>query len=185
MNETLKTIMERYSCRDFSNDPLTQDQVQALVDAALASPSALNRQPWHIIVVTNKALIQEMDTYAMSTIKTQNPEGYQRLMDRGGSMFYNAPCLIVIAKATTDNPDYATLDCGIVSQNIALGAHALGLGSVICGMARIPLSGEKGAEFMERIQFPEGYTFGMAVCVGTAASGKAPHDLDPSKVTYI
>jgi len=182
MNDVLKTIADRNSCRNFSPEPITEAQVSALVDAALAAPSAMNRQPWHIIAITNKPLIDEMDRYAMEGIKTGNPDAYQRMMDRGGTIFYNAPCLLVIAK---DDTDYATLDAGIVSQNIALAAHSLGLGSVICGMARMPLNGEKGEAFKKRINFPEGYTFGMAVCVGTAITGKAPHELDYSKVTHI
>ena len=182
MNDVLKAIAERNSCRNFSPEPITEAQVSALVDAALAAPSAMNRQPWHIIAITNKPLIEEMDKHVMDGIKTNNPEAYQRMMDRGGTVFYNAPCLIVIAKNDTD---YATLDAGIVSQNIALAAHSLGLGNVICGMARMALDGKIGEELKKRINFPEGYVFGMAVCVGTAITGKAPHELDYGKVTYI
>jgi len=182
MNEVLKAIYDRYSCRDFSPEPLSSEQVDTLVKSALAAPSAVNRQPWHIIAITNKQLLEEMDAHALDTIKTQSEEFYKRMMDRGGTIFYNAPCLIVIAK---DNSDFATLDCGIVSQNVALAAHSMGLGSVICGMARSTLEGAKGEEFKKRIKLPEGYSFGMSVCVGRALSGKAPHELDMQKVTYI
>jgi nitroreductase len=182
MNEVIKAILERYSCRDFSAAPLSCQQVDTLVKAALASPSAVNRQPWHIIAITDKNLLDEMDSYALEGIKAQSEEFYKRMMDRGGKIFYNAPCLIVIAK---DGSDYAALDCGIVSQNIALAAHSMGLGSVICGMARSTLEGAKGEEFKKRIKIPEGYVFGMSVCVGTALSGKEPHELDMLKVTYI
>ena len=182
MNEVQKAIKDRYSCRDFSPAPLTKEQVKALAEAALAAPSALNLQPWHIIVITDKALIEEYDANAMEILKSQNSEAYKRMADRGGSIFYNAPCLIVIAK---DASDHATLDCGIASQNVALAAHGMGLGSVICGMARIPLSGPRAQEWAKRLQIPEGYTFGMSVCVGAAQSGKAPHELDFAKVTYI
>ena len=182
MNEILKAILERYSCREFSPAPLTSDQVQALGQAALAAPSALNRQPWHIIVITDKALIDEYDADAMSILKTQNSEAYQHMTTRGGKIFYNAPCLVIIAQ---DSTDYATVDCGIATQNVALAAHAMGLGNVICGMARIPLSGPRAEEWKKRLQIPEGYGFGMSVCVGTAQSGKTPHDLDFSKLTFI
>ena len=182
MNEILKVIAERYSCRDFSPEALSKEHVDALVNAALAAPSAMNRQPWHIIAVTDKAIIEEMDACAMAHIKEQNAEWYQRMADRGGKIFYDAPCIIFIA---SDGSEYAACDYGIVSQNVALAAHALGLGSVICGMARIPLSSEKGADFISRLKFPEGYVFGMSVCVGKVKSGKAPHELDYSKVTYI
>ena len=182
MNDVLKTIAGRNSCRNFSPAPISDDQVKELVNAALASPSALNRQPWHIIVVTKKALIEEMDSYSMECLKAQSEETYKRMVDRGGTIFYDAPCLIFIAKNDTD---YATLDCGIVSQNIALAAHSMGLGSVICGMARMPLGGPKADYFKSKINLPDGFVFGMAVCVGVPVSGKAPHDLDYSKVTYI
>ena len=182
MNEVIKAIFDRYSCRDFSPQPLGNEQVETLVKAALAAPSAMNRQPWHIIAITNKGLIEEMDGHIMAGIKANDETAYQRMMDRGGKIFYDAPCLIVVAK---DSSDYAALDSGIVSQNIALAAHAMGLGSVICGMARMALDGPGAEAFKKRIKLPEGYVFGMSVCVGKALSGKAPHELDSQKATYI
>jgi len=181
MNEVLEAIKERNSCRNFSCEPISDSQIDALVRAALAAPSGMNLQPWHVIVVTDKALLTEMDNYAMEMLKAQNEAVYQRMADRGGTVFYNAPCLIVIAKAH----DSADTDCGIMSQNIALAAHSMGLGNVICGIARVIFDGAKGSEFAKRIQIPEGYKFGLSVCVGTAISGKEPHELDMQKVTYI
>ena len=183
MNETLKTITERYSCRDFADTPLACDQVKAITGAALAAPSAMNRQPWHVIVITDKAFIEELDAEGMSLLAAaEDKSGYERIMSRGGKMYYNTPCMIVVA---SDGSPYASMDCGILSQNLALAAHSLGLGSVICGMAGIPLSGPHGAALKERMQFPKGYEFGIAVLVGTPKSGKAPHDLDENKVTYM
>jgi len=183
MNETLKTIAERYSCRNFTGAPLSEAQINTLVDAALAAPSAMNLQPWHVIVVTDKALIDEMDDVAMSVLAAEEDKSvYERIKSRGGKVFYNAPCMVMIA---SDGSDHGLMDCGILSQNVALAAHSLGLGNVICGMARIPLNGPQGEEFKRRMQFPEGYGFGMSVLVGTAKSGKAPHELDMNKVTYI
>jgi len=183
MNETLKTIAERYSCRDFADTPLTDEQIKAIVDAALAAPSAMNRQPWHVIMVTDKALVDEIDNEGMSTLAAaEDKSAYERILSRGGKLFYNAPCMVMIA---SDGSHYAPMDCGIVSENVALAAHALGLGSVICGMAGIPLSGPRGDEFKERMQFPDGYSFGIAVLIGIANSGKEPHEHDMGKVTYI
>ena len=183
MSDTLKTIAERYSCRDFADTPLTCEQLKALVDAALAAPSAMNRQPWHVIAITNKALIDELDAEGMSILAAaEDNSGYERIKSRGGKMYYNAPCMIMVA---SDGSAFASMDCGILSQNIALAAHALGLGSVICGMAGIPLSGPRGEALKKRLQFPEGYGFGIAVLVGTAKSSKAAHDPAQAKVTYI
>jgi len=183
MNETMKSILERYSCRDFYDTPLTDDQVKNLVDAALAAPSAVNRQPWRVIVITYKALIDEMDAEGMKVLAAEEDKsGYERIMSRGGKIFYNAPCMIMVA---SDGSSYALMDCGILSQNVSLAAHSLGLGSVICGMARIPLNGPNGCALKERMNFPEGFEFGIAILVGTAKSGKDPHELDYSKVSYV
>ncbi|MCL2047345.1 MAG: nitroreductase [Defluviitaleaceae bacterium] len=178
-NETLKAIMERNTCRDFKPEPLEPTQIERLVNAALAAPSAMNLQPWHIIVVTDDSLIMEMDEAVMEFIK-HDAEWHKRMLDRGGRVFYNAPCMIFIAK---DESEAAPLDCGIVSQNIALAAHSMGLGSVICGMARYAI--DHNPEFAKRLKFPDGYSFGMSVGVGQINTGKAPHELDKNKVTYI
>jgi len=183
MNETLKTIAGRYSCRDFTGAPLAGDQIHAIANAAAAAPSAMNRQPWHVIVVTDKALIDELDDEGMRILAAaEDKSGYERILSRGGKVFYNAPCMVMVA---SDGSDYAAMDCGILSQNVALAAHSLGLGSVICGMAGIPLSGPRGDALKKRMKFPSGYGFGIAVLVGAAKSGKAPHELDMAKITYV
>ena len=184
MNEVLKAIAQRYSCRDFADAPLERTQIDAIVKAALAAPSGLNRQPWHIIVITDKALIEEMDAEGMRMLaeSPEYKEAYERMLSRGGKLLYNAPCMFLIA---SDTSDYATIDCGILCQNITLAAESLGLGSIIVAMANFPLSGPRGEEFKKRVKFPEGYKFGMAVLVGTVQTGKEPHELDMTKVTYI
>jgi len=183
MNETLKIITERYSCRDFTGAALKDAEVKALVDAALAAPSGMNRQPWHIIVVNDKGLIDELDVEAMSVLAAaEDKSGYERIKSRGGKVYYNAPCMLLV---TSDDSDFAAMDCGILSQNVALAAASLGLGSVICGMAGIPFSGPRGDELKKRLKFPEGHRFAISVLAGAAKSGKAPHELDKGKVTYI
>ena len=179
MNETMKTIMERYSCRDFADTPLTKEQLKTLATAALAAPSGMNRQPWRIIFLTDKKLIEEMDVEGMKEMKTQDREMFERFVGRGGTLFYNAPCMVVVLTKTN-----ASLDCGILTQNIALAAHSIGLGNVICGLTGIPLSGPRGAEFKERIGFQEDEEFAMSILVGYANSGKEPHELDWNKVTF-
>lgn len=48
-----QAIMDRRSTRGFDGAPLTDAEIKTLVDAALQSPSAMNRQPWHFAFVKN------------------------------------------------------------------------------------------------------------------------------------
>ena len=60
-NETLSLISSRRSHRAYEKTPLTQEQLDALLRAAVESPSAVNRQPWHFTVVRNQALLDELN----------------------------------------------------------------------------------------------------------------------------
>lgn len=181
MNETLQVIHNRYSCRGFDGKAINKKLLEAIALAGAASPSARNQQLWEIVVITDKGLIGEMDAEGMRILsELQDKSFYQRFMDRGGTLFYNAPCMfLILIRPGTE------LDCGIVSENIALAASSLGLGNVICGMAKIPFDGPKSAEFKKRIGFPDGWEFGMSVLVGNATVTKAPHEPDLTKIRFV
>ena len=161
MNETLQTIANRYSCRAYTGRPVEREKLEAIAKAAIQAPSAMNRQPWQVIVITNKTLLDEMDADGIATLKG---EALERFNKWGGKLFFNVPCMFLVLKKTG-----ADLDTGILTQNISLAATSLGLGNVICGMARIPYSGERGEEFRSRIGIPEGWEFGMTVLLGYEA----------------
>lgn len=181
MNETLSVIEERYSCRAYTGQLPQREALDAIAKAAVQSPSAVNRQPWQVVVITDKALIDEMDAEGMRIFSEAEDKGtYQRMMERGGKLYYNAPCMYLILQQPGTE-----MDTGIVSQNITLAATALGLGSVICGLAAIPFKGPKGEEFKSRIGFPEGYEFGIAVLVGHPVGEGTPHQPDTGKIRYL
>ena len=183
MNETLKHINERYTCRDFKETQLMPQQIDELVKAALSAPSAMNLQPWHIIMVTDKKLIDELDEEGMRIIgEWEDKSTFERFKERGGKLFYNAPCLVIIL---SDGSTWGTLDCGILCENMVIAAESMGLGSCIVGMAGVPLSGPKAEEYKKIFRFPEGYTFAIAVLAGEINSGKEPHGHDLCKVSYI
>ncbi|MDR0315198.1 MAG: nitroreductase family protein [Oscillospiraceae bacterium] len=183
MNEILKAIAQRFSCRDFDETALTDAQIKAITDAALAAPSARNIQPWHITIITDKKLIDELDAEGMNVLSAAEDKSvYERVRARGGKLFYNSPCAIVVS---SDGSNYADIDSGILSQNVTLAAHSLGLGSVICGMMEIPLSGPYGNEYKKRMQFPDGYDFVIAILIGGVKTAKEPHKLDTGKLTFV
>lgn len=181
MNDVLKTIATRYSCRDFTGDKVEQEKLEAIALAALQAPSAMNRQPWKVIVIKDKSLLDEMDASVMDMLSKQEDKTiYDRMMSRGGKLFYNAPCMFVIAKQEGKD-----LDCGIVTENIALASSSMGLGNCICGMFRMVFETEK-AEYYKEMIIPGGYELGMSVLVGYSANNEGtPHPADTSKITYI
>jgi len=177
MNEVLNVIKNRYSCRSFTGEAIENEKIEALALAAVQAPSAMNQQPWKVIVIKDKNLIDQMDDYGMNILKNQEDQSsYERMMDRGGKLLYNAPLMIVVAIKEGKG-----LDCGIVIENVALAATSMGLGNVICGMARMPLSNE---EFAKKV-LPEGYVFGTSILVGYATGEGTPHQPDLDKITYI
>ena len=183
MNEVLKAITERNSCRDFADAPLTDEQIKTIAGAALAAPSAMNKQPWHVVLIKDKSVIDELNDEGMNILgAADDKSAYNRMMERGGKLLYNAPCLVLIL---SDGSAYAPIDCGILCENVALAAHSIGLSSCIVGMAGVPLNGPKGDSFKKRLKFPDGYTFAIGVLVGKPVTGKEPHEHDTSKITFI
>jgi len=181
MNSTLKIIDARYSCRNYTDTPLTEEQIKAIAQAAVASPSAMNVQPWQIIIVKDKKMIDELDAAGMKVFGAMDDKSvYNRMTERGGKLFYNAACAVFIAIQPGAN-----LDCGIVCENICIAAESMGLGSVICGLAGAIFSGEDGEKAKSTLKFPVGYTFGMSVLIGNPVEPGKPHEPDFSKVTYI
>ena len=179
---TIEAIQTRYSCRAFANQMPTNEQLDTIAKAAIASPSGMNRQAWRVVVVKNKELIAEMEAEGMQNMAALPDKSiYKRIMDRGGKLFYNAPCMIVVPIENGTQ-----FDCGIVSENIALAATAIGLDSLICGLANFSFAGEKAAAFKAQLNFPEGYELGIAVLLGYAKNaGGKPHEPDTSKITWV
>ncbi|MCL2051891.1 MAG: nitroreductase family protein [Lachnospiraceae bacterium] len=181
MKENLELFSKRYSCRSFTDELPEMEKVEAIALAGVRSPSAMNKQPWLINVITDKALLTEMDEAIMKLMSEMEDQSmYERMTERGGKVFYNAPCMFLILKQPGTD-----LDCGIVTENITLAATSLGLGNVICGLASFAFTGEKGDEFMKRTGFVSGYEFGMTVLVGFEAMKGTPHEPDMAKITHI
>lgn len=187
--DTLKSIQTRYSCRAFTDQMPENEALQKIAYAAVSAPSAMNRQPWQVIVLKNQELIAELEAEGMKNLAALPDKSiYERIQSRGGKLYYNAPCMVIVTVAKDEAADSCAelLDCGIVTENIALAATSLGIDTLICGLAALSFSGEKGREFKERLHFPDGYDLGIAVLLGyAAASGGVPHMPDKSKITWI
>ena len=182
---TIDAVKARYSCRAFSDKMPSDADLQVIAEAAVAAPSAMNQQPWRVIIVKDKQLLAELETEAMKNIAALPDKGtYERIMSRGGKIYYNTPCQFIVA--ITKANKWQDIDCGIITQNIALAATSLGINSLICGLIEFAFSGDKGDYFKEKLGLPAGFDINIAVLLGYAEnSGGTPHEIDRSKISVV
>jgi nitroreductase len=159
------------------------ETVALLAKAALAAPSANNAQPVNVIVVQNVPLILELEKAVFDYfVKIGNETVVERIKSRKNKVFYDASTVFFLAVKNK-----AAADVGIMSENIAIAAGALGLAHVILGLPAAVFNDPSTADYWKgKLGFPEGYEYGLAVAVGYAADeGKPPHEIDLGKLSYI
>lgn len=183
-NAVLDTIAARRSHRAYENKPVSQEHIDLLLKAFLESPSAINKQPWHISVVRNQEMLDEMNKIIRNEMmKRAAGDRSPRFADSQFHVFYHAPVVFFISADPAWR--YSALDSGIAVQNIALAAESLGLGSVILGMPRDVFTSERADEFKKALQFNEGEEFMIAIAVGHPADDKSAHPIHEGHISYI
>lgn len=186
MNEVLKAIAERSSIRAYKKDKLSGEQIKALVRAGLAAPTATNRQEIHISVLDGEhTLLQEIEQEKRRFFAAKlDGEEREKLLDAPGNFYYDAPIVFILS--VDREFGWSHMDAGIAAENISLAAQSLGLGSVILGVIKGALTGEKREYFAKALDFPENYEFAIAVAAGYKDTEKEPHTFDEkASVSYI
>lgn len=117
-NQTLTTIHQRKSVRDFTGKEVSREQLTELVKAGMAAPTARNRQPWQFVAINDKA--------ALAGLGEKLP--YAKMLASAGAAIVVCGDL-EIAKAG-DSERMWMLDCSAAAQNILLAAESMGLGAV-------------------------------------------------------
>lgn len=121
--EKLKTydaILKRRSVRSFKDEPVSDELVQKLLEAAMAAPSAMNKRPWFFYVVTNEEKLKEL----RHTHRFTN---------------YSSPLNIVVCgnlkrKLGNRPEEFWIQDCSAAIENILVEAVELELGTCWCGL---------------------------------------------------
>ncbi len=185
-NEVLSAIHARRSNRAYKPQQITEEQLQTILDAAEAAPSANNSQPWHFTAVQNKALIDRVnEAFRAEVLRECTPEMRVRFEDPAYSVFYHAPTVIFLSCPDAAKMKYAHTDNGMAIQNMALAAHSLGLGSVILGMPRMAFLGPEAEDLRKTLQFPEGYDYCLSISIGVPAGTKDAHPIEPGHITIL
>lgn len=168
MNDVLNAIQNRCSNRGYAPDKLTAEELDALIGAALQSPTATNRQEIHVTVVDGENPI-------LAEIQSELTGG----ADSAHNFYYEAPVVLILS--AEQDFGWKSVDAGIAAQSIALAAQSLGLGSLIIGCIKKVMYGPSRERYACALGFPEGYGFEIAVVVGHATQSKEPHTYSEEK----
>ena len=169
MMDVQKAILERRSTRGFDDTPLTQEEIKTLLDAALSSPSVLNRQPWHFAFVTDKEAMAEIDEVMRELFTIEYGTKSEK------RHFYNAPLFIAVTVDPAEKTRWTHIECGIAVENLALSAMGLGLGSVIITTPAMSFSSDKGGYFKLKMGIPMQNEFVVGIVIGHGIVKGVPH----------
>ena len=118
--DVLETIAARYSARSYKTDPVEDDKLALILEAARLAPTAANRQPFRLIVAHTAGREEEM----------------ARIYSDGRPLWFTvAPLVLAIvavpaeAWRRVDGKSYHEVDASIVMDHVVLAATALGLGT--------------------------------------------------------
>ena len=140
-----EAIYSRRAVRDYTTEPVSEQTIRELIDAAIQAPSARNEQPWVFTVVRDSVLLDRISTEARYHMLRTTPSGllwHEIEEEPEFQIFYHAPLLIVIS-SVTDSP-WGVIDCSLAAENLMLAAQAAGLGSCWIGFAQSWLATPEG-----------------------------------------
>ena len=148
-------IEQRASCRSFTDEPVSQADLEQCLAAARLAPSACNGQPWRFVVVQSEAGLQEIRGAVQQM--GMNPFVKQ------------VPCLVVVVEETTSllarfgarmkQQDYTQIDLGFAAAHFCLQATELGLGTCVLGWF-------DEAKIQRYLGLPEGKRIRLVLAVG-------------------
>ena len=174
----LDVIFSRKSVRSYTDQPVSDEQVETMLRAAMAAPTGMNVQPWRFVVVRDQAV-------------------KEKLAGPRGGMIAQAPVVFVICGETPlmrkpfGQPDAEavevengnwTQDCSAATENLLLAAEALGLGAV--WTAPHPYA-DRVNPIREALGLPENVTPLCVVPCGYPAGDDQPKDKwKPENIHY-
>lgn len=120
---TFKELNEkRFSVRKYKNKPIEEEKLNYILECARLAPSAVNYQPWKILVIKSKSAVEKIRTC------------YNR------DWFNSVPMYLIICtdyahswKRANDNKEFGDIDAALLSENVCLAAAEMELGTCWVG----------------------------------------------------
>lgn len=173
MNETLKVLETRRSCRKFKDEMITDEELNAVVRAGTFAPSGKNLQPSIILAVTNKELRDKISD------ENRKIGGW----GEGFDPFYGAPVILVVLADKSVSPNYI-YDGSLVMGNLMNAAEALGLGSIWIHRAKQEFESDFGKKILSDLGIKGDFEGIGHVALGYKAEGGV-RDAAPRKENYV
>jgi len=183
-------IYGRRAVRAYSHDPVSKEEIDALIEAAIQAPSAVNAQPWRFVVLQDHDLLDRYETDAKNLwlAEPTPPEvadsglpdldRLRRMMaEPGHLLFHGAQTLVVIYATSADG----VADCFLAAQNLMLAACERGLGTCPIGLCK-PLFNR--AEVKDELGIPSTWVAAFPVVVGHPAGPTAAVPRHPPVVHW-
>ncbi|MBO7419378.1 MAG: nitroreductase family protein [Bacteroidaceae bacterium] len=180
----IENIMTRVSVRQFTSEPIAKTDLQVILKAGLQAPSAMNAQDWQVRIVTNQEMLNTLSGFML---KTEMGKGMAERLG-GKNAFANAPAVAFVAAETGDKATaYNREDTALLSENILLTAHALGLGATYqAAPARMINDSAEAKDYLKAaFGFPDNAELINIIIMGHPAENPAVKDRDQSKGRII
>ena len=171
MNETLKVLKSRRSCRKFKPDMVEEDKLKAIIEAGTYSATGMGKQSPIIVVVKNKEIRDKISE------ENRKIGGWQE----GFDPFYGAPVILIVL-ANKDVPTHV-YDGALVMGNLMNAAESLGVASIWIHRAKEEFDSEFGKGILKQLGI-EGDYEGIGHCaIGYAV--EPAKEAAPRKENYV
>lgn len=169
--DAIENILTRHSVREFNDAPVEQEKIELILKAGFAAPSAVNKQPWHFIVVDEMELRFSLAS-GLPYCKMAAQAPLSIVVCGNQNKFYHDP----------DDDLYWINDTSAAVENILLAAHALGLGAV---WTAVYPEGDRIRLVKDILKLPDHLVPLAVIPIGYPIKpGKIIDKYDPMAVTY-
>ena len=168
-NETLKNLRERRSIRRYKKEQITEEQLNAILEAGTYAPTGMGAQSPLILVIQDAAVIAKLSGLNATVMGTDSDP------------FYGAPKVLVVL-ADRERPPCVE-DGSLVMGNLMNAAHAVGVDSCWIHRAREVFEGDEGRAMLRQWGIPDTY-IGVGNCILGYRDCDYP-EAKPRKADYI
>ena len=168
-NETLKNLRERRSIRRYKKEQITEEQLNAILEAGTYAPTGMGAQSPLILVIQDAAVIAKLSGLNATVMGTDSDP------------FYGAPTVLVVL-ADRERPTCVE-DGSLVMGNLMNAAHAVGVDSCWIHRAREVFEGDEGRAMLRQWGIPDTY-IGVGNCILGYRDCDYP-EAKPRKADYI